>query len=56
MTKGTASQGKKSGKTNMVFCRRCGKKTFHKRKKKCSGCGYGATKKMRTYKWKKARK
>jgi len=29
MSKGTASMGKKSGKKNMIFCRRCGKRTYH---------------------------
>lgn len=53
MGTGTASMGKKSGKSNMVHCRRCGEKTFHVRKKKCSGCGYGDTSKKRTYNWKK---
>jgi len=51
--KGTPSQGKKSGKSNMVNCRRCGKKTFHVRKKKCAACGYGSTAKLRTYSWMK---
>ncbi|MBS3106122.1 50S ribosomal protein L37e [Candidatus Woesearchaeota archaeon] len=56
MTKGTASKGEKSGKRNMVFCRRCGRRSFHVRKKKCSKCGYGASARMRTYKWKKVGK
>ena len=54
MVKGTASMGKKSGKTNFVFCRRCGKKTMHKRKKVCSSCGYGSSARIRKYNWKKA--
>ncbi len=53
MSKGTASMGKKSGKTNMVFCRRCGKKTMHTGKKKCSSCGYGDSAKKRSYAWQK---
>ncbi|MBD3164053.1 50S ribosomal protein L37e [Candidatus Woesearchaeota archaeon] len=53
MGKGTAAMGRKSGKKNMVNCRRCGKRTFHIHKKKCSGCGYGSSSKLRTYKWKK---
>jgi large subunit ribosomal protein L37e len=53
MTKGTPSMGRKSGKKNMVFCRRCGKKSFHVRKKKCSSCGYGSSPRKRKYGWKK---
>ncbi|MBS3126121.1 50S ribosomal protein L37e [Candidatus Woesearchaeota archaeon] len=53
MTKGTPSMGRKSGKYNMVHCRRCGKKTFHVRKKKCSSCGFGKSPKMRRYSWTK---
>ncbi len=45
--KGTASMGKKSGKKTHVYCRRCGKHTFHKRKKRCAACGYGKTAKKR---------
>lgn len=47
MSKGTASMGKKSGKKTHVYCRRCGKHTFHKRKKRCAACGYGVTAKKR---------
>ena len=54
--KGTASQGKKSGKRTMMACRRCGEITYHKRKKTCSSCGFGKSAKMRTYAWKKANK
>lgn len=51
--KGTYSMGKKSGKKNMIYCRRCGRRTFHMRKKRCSSCGYGQRAKMRKYKWQK---
>ncbi|MDO8740120.1 MAG: 50S ribosomal protein L37e [Candidatus Woesearchaeota archaeon] len=53
MVKGTASMGKKSGKKNMIYCRRCGKRTFHMSKHKCSSCGYGASARLRKYNWKK---
>jgi large subunit ribosomal protein L37e len=53
MTKGTPSMGRKSGKKNMIKCRRCGKTTYHMRKKKCSSCGYGKSAKTRGYNWKK---
>ena len=45
--------GKKSGKKNMIACRRCGSITYHVRKKKCSGCGFGASAKLRSYAWQK---
>jgi large subunit ribosomal protein L37e len=51
--KGTSSKGKKSGKKNMVHCRRCSKRTFHMRKKKCASCGFGKSKRLRDYRWKK---
>ena len=54
--KGTSSMGKKSGKKNMIYCRRCGKRTFHKRKKRCSSCGYGKTSRLRSYAWQKKNK
>ncbi|MFT4304022.1 MAG: 50S ribosomal protein L37e [Candidatus Woesearchaeota archaeon] len=53
MTKGTAGHGKKSGKSNMIACRRCGQRTYHMRKKKCSSCGYGASPRLRSYAWQK---
>ncbi|MBS3172018.1 50S ribosomal protein L37e [Candidatus Woesearchaeota archaeon] len=56
MTKGTASMGKKSGKKNFIRCRRCGEPTYHITKKKCSGCGFGNSTRMRTYSWIKKRK
>ncbi len=53
MAKGTPSIGKKSGKKNMIHCRRCGNRTFHFNKKKCSFCGFGVSAKMSDYAWKK---
>jgi large subunit ribosomal protein L37e len=53
MSKGTASMGKKSGKKNMIHCRRCGKRTYHIRKKVCSSCGFGKSAKLRSYNWQK---
>ena len=47
------SMGKKAKKTRMIYCRRCGKRTYHVRKKKCSSCGYGKTKRLRSYNWQK---
>ncbi len=51
MTKGTSSFGKRSGKKTHVYCRRCGRHTYHKRKKKCASCGYGVSTKKRSYSW-----
>ncbi|HDM24002.1 50S ribosomal protein L37e [archaeon] len=49
MTKGTASFGKKSrGKTHIV-CRRCGRHAYHVRKKVCAACGFGRSKRIRSY-------
>lgn len=53
MSKGTASMGRKSGKQNMIHCRRCGKKTYHMRKSTCASCGFGKSSKMRSYSWQK---
>ncbi|MFT4344134.1 MAG: 50S ribosomal protein L37e [Candidatus Woesearchaeota archaeon] len=53
MGKGTASHGAKSGKKNMIHCRRCGKRTFNIRKGKCSSCGFGESPRMRSYNWQK---
>lgn len=51
MSKGTASMGKRSSKKTHIYCRRCGKHTYHVRKKKCSSCGYGLTSRIRKYTW-----
>ena len=53
MGKGTPSMGKKSGKKNMIHCRRCGKRSYNFNNNACSSCGYGKSKKLRSYNWKK---
>ncbi|RME77862.1 50S ribosomal protein L37e, partial [Candidatus Woesearchaeota archaeon] len=53
MSKGTAAQGKHSGKKTHITCRRCGGHTYHASHKKCAKCGYGASAKMRSYSWQK---
>jgi large subunit ribosomal protein L37e len=53
MSKGTASMGKKSGKTTHIRCRRCGENAYHIKKKRCASCGYGDTTTMRSYNWNK---
>ncbi|MFH1072186.1 MAG: 50S ribosomal protein L37e [Nanoarchaeota archaeon] len=51
MSKGTPSMGKKSGKKSHIICRRCNSHSYHIRKKRCSSCGYGKSKKLRSYTW-----
>jgi len=53
MTKGTPSQGKKASKKLHIRCRRCGKPSYHSKKRVCSSCGYGATATLRKYSWQK---
>jgi large subunit ribosomal protein L37e len=47
---GTPSKGKRQKKTH-VKCRRCGEKSYHKTKKRCSNCGFGKSSKQRSYSW-----
>ncbi|MBI4127696.1 MAG: 50S ribosomal protein L37e [Parcubacteria group bacterium] len=51
--KGTPSMGTKSGKKNMIYCRRCGQRTMNLHKTACSSCGFGKSAKVRDYKWAK---
>ncbi|MBI4258697.1 MAG: 50S ribosomal protein L37e [Thaumarchaeota archaeon] len=51
MTKGTTSFGGRGRKKVHIMCRRCGKRTFHLRNKRCSSCGFGASPKLRDYRW-----
>jgi large subunit ribosomal protein L37e len=50
MSKGTPSFGKHN-KRSHVLCRRCGRRSFFIKKRRCSACGYGATPKIRKYNW-----
>jgi large subunit ribosomal protein L37e len=43
--------GKRQGKTVHIRCRRCGRRSYHVRQKKCSACGYGESPKMQHYSW-----
>ena len=47
MTKGTTSQGPRHLKAH-TFCRRCGRRAFHRQKKICGACGFPRTT-MRRY-------
>jgi len=51
MTKGTPSHGRKSGKKTHIYCRRCGRRSYHATKKVCASCGYGGKAKKRKYAW-----
>ena len=50
MSKGTPSFGKRNKKTHII-CRRCGKRAYHVKKKRCAACGFGASSKLRRYSW-----
>ncbi len=43
--------GAKSGKKTHIRCRRCGRHTYHVRKKVCASCGFGRSSKLRSYAW-----
>ena len=49
MSKGTPSFGRHN-KITHIRCRRCGGHSYHIRKKKCSSCGYPASK-LRSFRW-----
>jgi large subunit ribosomal protein L37e len=50
MTKGTPSFGKKQKRLH-IPCRRCGRHSYNIKKKYCSACGFGKSKKLRTFSW-----
>ena len=50
MSKGTPSFGKKVG-VKHIRCRRCGRVSYHVKKGKCAACGFGKTKKIRSFNW-----
>ncbi len=50
MVKGTPSFGKHN-KVTHIACRRCGRHSYHIRKKYCSACGFGRSSKIRKYAW-----
>ncbi len=56
MAKGTPSMGRKSGKKLHLYCRRCGKRSYHMKVGICSSCGYGNTARRRNYKFLTQRK
>ncbi|MBI4144541.1 50S ribosomal protein L37e [Candidatus Woesearchaeota archaeon] len=48
---GTGTQGMHSSGKTHIACRRCGKHSYHIRKKTCASCGYGNSSKFRRYGW-----
>ena len=50
MAKGTPSYGKKNKKTHIV-CRRCGKISYHPGKRTCSSCGFGNSRRIKSFLW-----
>ena len=49
MGKGTPAFGKHNNKLVHVVCRRCGKRSYHQRKKRCASCGFGRSASRRLY-------
>ncbi len=56
MGKGTPSKGKKNKAASHKTCRRCGKHSYHRRKKYCASCGFGRTAKLRQPAWRNRHK
>ncbi|MEM2904843.1 MAG: 50S ribosomal protein L37e [Candidatus Bathyarchaeia archaeon] len=51
MGKGTPSMGSYGRSTLHIRCRRCGRRSYNVKKKRCAACGYGASAKIATYSW-----
>ena len=45
--------GKRGKGKSHIYCRRCGRKSYHKTRNICSSCGYGNSSKKRSYAWQK---
>ncbi|MEA2051536.1 MAG: 50S ribosomal protein L37e [Euryarchaeota archaeon] len=50
MVKGTPSQGKRQ-KRSHIMCRRCGRVSYGIHAKYCVACGFGRSRRMRSYNW-----
>lgn len=55
MPEGKLRKGKKNKRVHGK-CRRCGEKAYHLQKKVCASCGFGKSKKKRSFSWSKDRK
>jgi large subunit ribosomal protein L37e len=51
MGKGTPSKGKKNKASSHKTCRRCGKHSYHRRKRICASSGFGKSAKIRKPSW-----
>ena len=47
---GSPSMGKRNKKVHKA-CRRCGKHAYHIRDGVCAACGFGNSKRLRSYSW-----
>ena len=54
MGTGTPAKGRHNKYKVHIPCRRCGKHSYHVRRKECASCGYGKMTKMRSYAWAKS--
>ncbi|MEM2003238.1 MAG: 50S ribosomal protein L37e [Nitrososphaerota archaeon] len=53
--KGTPSMGKFKTPTH-GRCRRCGRRSFNYHRRRCSHCGFGESRRWRSYRWMKSLK
>jgi len=51
MGSGTATMGQRNKKETHIKCRRCGRKSFNRKKGYCAACGFGKSSRMRKYSW-----
>ncbi|MEM3546590.1 MAG: 50S ribosomal protein L37e [Candidatus Bathyarchaeia archaeon] len=51
MVKGTPSMGKYGRETLHIRCRRCGRRSYNVKKRKCVACGFGASRKLLDFSW-----
>ncbi|MEM2110874.1 MAG: 50S ribosomal protein L37e [Candidatus Bathyarchaeia archaeon] len=51
MGKGTPSFGKRGGKALHIRCRRCGRRSYNRKKNRCAACGFGKFTRIRQYSW-----
>ena len=50
MVKGTPSRGRHMN-TQVIRCRRCGRRSYHVTHRRCSACGFGESVRLRVYGW-----